>query len=176
MDKRIENYLHLYLGCEGLYLAGYGVHGKKQVKAKFVGITSQRKLILVCYDKYGKEWGYDVVADYHEFVPAFRSLSDIQNSELVEIIKQVSLFHLSECEFEFGEDGERWVNALFGGKVIDSLKLVGDNVEMMNNNGSFSAINPISPVLVWFLKKGFDIFDLIPAGLAIDKTKMNTNG
>lgn len=57
MDKRIENYLHLYLGCEGLYLAGYGVHGKKQVKAKFVGITSQRKLILVCYDKYGKEWG-----------------------------------------------------------------------------------------------------------------------
>ena len=85
MDKRIEDYLHLYLGCEGLYLSSYGVHGKKQVKAKFVGITSQRKLILVCYDKYGKEWGYDVVADYHEFVPAFRPPSDMTAEEAVKL-------------------------------------------------------------------------------------------
>lgn len=138
MDKRIEDYLHLYLGCEGLYLAGYGVHGKKQVKAKFVGFTSQGKLILICYDITGKEWGYDVVADFYEFIPAIRPLSDMTEDEAIECID-----YDPKIFIPFNEISKDWRT-----KVLDADR--------------------------WrkLISKGFDLFGLIDAGLAIDKTKL----
>lgn len=106
---------------------------------------------------------------YENFKPILRPLSDMTEEEKVCVFKIVSLFDLSECEFEFGDN---WVNAVFKGRVIDAIQFIGANIESMNNDGTFSAINKISKVINWCRKNGFDTDGLIDAGLAIDKTKL----
>ena len=177
MDKRIEDYLHLYLGCEGLYLSSYGVHGKKQVKAKFVGITSQRKLILVCYDKYGKEWGYDVVADYHEFVPAFRPPSDMTAEEAVKLCSIYSPEAFGDYRFS------KWVavrgEANFCYNVTNEKSDMSFHVDIKemhikvyeDGNDTYPSLENHT-YFTEYLRMGFDLFGLIPAGLAIDKSQV----
>ena len=113
---------------------------------------------------------------FNKAKPLLRPLDSMTEEEAIDVFKMVSLFDLSECKFEFGENGERWINASFGGRVIDSIKFIGDNIEMMNNDGTFSAVNPIAFVMSYYLSKGFDLFSLIPNGEAIDKTKTTQNG
>jgi hypothetical protein len=98
-----------------------------------------------------------------------RPLSDMTDEERIDVFKKCSLFDLSDCNFELG-DG--WINAVFNGIVIDSIRFIGDNIEMMDNDGGFSSINPISPIIEFYLSKHFDLFGLIEAGLAIDKTTL----
>lgn len=207
MDKRIEDYLHLYLGCEGLYLAGYGVHGKKQVKAKFVGFTSQGKLILICYDITGKEWGYDVVADFYEFIPAIRPLSDMTEEEVIvlfnlgrglyhdnkiDAVKRYATneFYLRKgvAEYIFGYcDGfNNDVRVLSGYTFYIKQYYIKDDlcVTDLGFTSTPSHFNPIkeidgfiscynqTEIFIHLLKQGFDLFGLIDAGLAIDKTKL----
>lgn len=123
---------------------------------------------------FGEDEDYDVKAE--RIKPILRPLSSMTDAEIVGLFKTVSLFDLSECSFNVvNVPNERWANAESNGRVIDSIKIIGDNVEMMNNDGSFSAINPVSTVFHYLLKQGFDMFGLIEANLAVDKTKEVTN-
>lgn len=99
--------------------------------------------------------------------------------EAVSLFKKVSLFYLNEdedCDFNIIDDEDGFcINAEVNGNVIDALKMSinSDIVEVMNNDGSFSPVNPQSQIFYFFLSKHFDLFGLIEAGLAIDKTTLN---
>lgn len=64
---------------------------------------------------------------------------------LIEIFKKVSLFDLSEAQFEtFNDLNGHWtINATNGDRVYDAIKYDGNLFWMMNNNGSFSLLNPM---------------------------------
>lgn len=147
--KDIKDYLHLYLGCEGQYYAGYGRHGKQWVKARLVGFTSQGKLILICYDKKGAEWGYDVVAGHDEFKPSLRRLSSITKEEVADLM---------------GVDGfikrGNWSSPFFQCEYEDLEN------ETHSKHLYLSQMSPEQTVFL--LSKGFDLFNLIDEGLAFD--------
>lgn len=162
MEKKIEDYLHLYLGCT--LKSDTGTVKLMSVIAEIPPCTNWGIAVLNGNQTYSTELG--------NYKPILRPLSDITEEEAIEVFKMCSLFDLSECVFEFGENYETWINAEKDGRVIDAIKFVGDNIEMMNNKDGFSAINPISGVTKYYLSKHFDLFGLIDAGLAIDKTKL----
>lgn len=160
MKKNITPYLPYYIGQEiatedeqynspGLKLIGISDMGC-QVRDEGIGLT------------------FYVSPDTCKL--RLRPLESMTEDEAIDIFKMCSLFDLSECTFEFSENDETWINATLNGRVIDSIQFVGDNVEMTNNDGTFSAINPISPVINYYRKIGIDCDGLIDAGLAIDKT------
>lgn len=154
--NKLEEVIHLYLGCE--------VQVRGDIE-KLIGVESDGAVITFS-GRYGRRiWGAK------EVKLLLRQLSDITAEECVEVFKLCSLFDLSDCEFEFGE-GNQWINASIDGRVIDAIQFVGDNIEMMNNDGAFSAINPISPIFHYYLSKGFDLFSLIETGQAIDKNTL----
>lgn len=74
---------------------------------------------------------------------------DMDNETLLKVFKGVSLFDLSDCEFEYGQDEVSWINANQGGRVIDAIQWDGNIFLMMNNNCSFSPLNP--------MRKGYSI-------------------
>ena len=113
MDKRIEDYLHLYLGCQYRWMNKNGSMGGNSR-------TLSPTAILRFYNK------------EINIIPVLRKLEDITEEEQAE----------------------------------------ADRIHDDDNNRS-----PMGAQLPFYLLlKYFDLFGLIPAGLAIDKTKMNTNG
>lgn len=61
---------------------------------------------------------------------------------LLHVFKQVSLIDLSDCKFEYGDDGnKKFINA--GEPVVDSIMYDGNIFWMMNNDCSFSPLNPM---------------------------------
>jgi hypothetical protein len=105
-----------------------------------------------------------------------RPLSDMTDEEGTHVFKIASLFDLSQCEIQINntEDGT-YMEAVSGGVVIDCINFVGDNIEMGNNDGSWNSINPVSPIISYYLSRHFDLFGLIESGAAIDATKLKDN-
>ena len=70
---------------------------------------------------------------------------EMDEQKLIEIFKRVSLWDLSECKFEYEKEdtGNHWCNAELNGRVIDSIIWDGNIFSMMNNNGTFSPLNPM---------------------------------
>jgi hypothetical protein len=170
MKKKLEDYLHLYIDCKivGTYNDGSGSEGF------LTGVTNGG---TECEIQFLLEDGINVTEEPElnnvtEVKPILRPLSDMTQDEFIELFKLCSLFDLSECSFIGTNDKDGvWCNAEYEGRVIDAIRLVGDYVEMMNNDGTFSGMNPQSKAFKFFISKHFDLFGLIEAGLAIDKTK-----
>jgi hypothetical protein len=132
MNKKIEDYLHLYLGCE--------------VKVLDIdGQTFTDKVESVHDNKSGKgfsiyEFG-DCPFDNHEeyyqrIMPILRPLSDMTEEERI------------ECKAE-------------------------STVRFAAHSMQYEKLEPDQ--FIKLLSKGFDLFNLIPEGLAIDKTSLLTN-
>jgi hypothetical protein len=86
------------------------------------------------------------------------------------------LYDLSNARFEANNDEKgRFVNAIVDTCVTDCAVLIGDNVEMMDNDGTYHAIDPITPVISYYLSKHFDLHNLILQGFAIDATTLTNN-
>lgn len=154
MKYNINDYIHFYWHCEG-ELKRYDSNDLYVSK-----ISTLKQSHLNSSTEYIK--------------PILRSINSITNEEMEELIKMISLFDLSECTFEHGDDGEygnlnKWVHAIHNEKIIDAILFDGNIVECMNNNHTFSPLNPMAPVFAWLIKKEFDIFNLIRTGLAIDR-------
>lgn len=148
--KEIKDYLHLYAGCP--------------VEFDRYGTLCMGTLTASLF----KDFNHGEV----ELKLILRPLRDMTEDEAIEVFKMVSLLDLSECQFEFGENYTTWINANLNGRVIDSINFLGDNIEMMNNDGTYSPLNPIAPVHKYYLSRHFDLFSLIENGLAIDKTTL----
>lgn len=70
----------------------------------------------------------------------------MDKERLIAVFKEVSLFDLSDCEFEYGTEDdvkECWANALANGRVIDSISWDGNIFRMMDNDGTFKPLNPM---------------------------------
>lgn len=140
--KKIETYLHLYLGCKGMVeiLSPDGYTWEKPIKTN-----------LKPYTLYEIQRGV-----YRNFKPILRPLSDMTEEEAKELLTiqywrpgQSPIYerHSDICiDFYFYYDGKKNYTQL----DWDSL-----------NSQSFR----------YLLKQGFDVFNLIGENLAIDKTK-----
>ena len=126
------------------------------------------------------------VKGLYQIKPILRPLSDLtkeidHNGEkfvpLIYIIKKISLFDLSDCIFEYDEDYDEdgiYVNAVYEGRVIDSITFDGNMFRCMNNDGSFDFYNPQHLALDLLSELHFDWkYRLIDQGLAIDINTLN---
>lgn len=113
MDKKIEDYLHLYLGCD-CFIPKYDRN------EKLIQISHESKL---GYFRFSSP-DFD---GWAEFKPLLRQLSDMSEEE----------------EFEWSENGH---------KEADPMMAEAEATR-------------------YLLSKHFDLFGLIEAGLAMDKTQ-----
>lgn len=171
--KELKDYLHLYLGCAVELDIGGGskVYNRKLVA--FGGIEDE----LYCKLRLGpasKGCVHAVLLKDKSVKPILRRLESITDDELITVFKSISLFDLSECQFEcgFGKE-ERWINAIKDGSVVDAIEYNGHLFYTMNNDGTFDPVNPQWEVAALLLKMNFDLFGLIDSGLAIDSTTLN---
>lgn len=149
MDKKITDYLHLYLGCEVEWWNGSGVY------------------VLDPY--YLSEIAEDDL--WEKTKPILRPLSDMTEEEMKELWKIVfnrTFPPSGRIESSYLQDkrNPRWI--LMSGVERLGIQLNGDiwaDSDLHNW--------PMNPHLntLYMLKKHFDLFGLIEAGLAIDKTK-----
>lgn len=141
--KKIEDYLPLYYGCECLWEDNEGNTG---------GRTE--------LDSYTLTGFYDRQLKVR---PILRPLADILNTEAFEVYKLY--FGKEQAEDWSGDTG----SAYYSPKKVrvmaeHALRIFrGEDYE----TGDFMKVVSIVPYL---LKQGFDLFNLIPEGLAVDKT------
>ena len=130
MEKKIEDYLHLYLGSEATVCAG-------DIDIDGIGLLVKidtnygQKTAIVEKGKFCSEVGVEFIK------PILRPLSDITKKEKKEMVdtQEKLVIH--------GYD-----------KPVNLLVDSGETFR-------------------YLLSKGFDLFGLIEAGLAIDKTKLD---
>lgn len=121
--------------------------------------------------------GYYLENPLNEMRLHLRPLDSMTEEEKIELFKKVSLISLDDYDFEFIDDeresGTWGVNALgVCGAVQDAIKWENSVLWAMNNDHTFSPINPQSDVFDWMVKKGFDLWNLIPRQLAIDSNTL----
>jgi hypothetical protein len=141
--KDIRSYLHLYVGCE-CEASQEGVKFTYNIK-----ITPE----LLC--------------DYDWIKPILRPLSDMTEDEAVEFI------HLKHRSILCNIDRTEVTKIIFGeSKNIIHFTYFKKRGCGAEGGGQTYYVNQSDPEQFMFLlSKGFDLFDLIPAGLAIDRTK-----
>lgn len=172
----IKDYLHLYIGQKVL-CSGFEFIGEPLVDVIATIDSVHQECVTFVTDN-----GISV-GDYYFDDPEFniklllRKLSDMTEEDSIELFKRLSNFDLSECVFDIMDDEEEFtINAEHNGRVVDSMSMSvnSDIVSMMNNGGSFDPVNPQSEAFRFFLSKGFDLFGLIDAELAIDSKTLNS--
>ena len=147
MDKRIEDYLHLYLGCDwqweqhsGTYETGiYGTSLFNSFLLREVALKNGIAKPIYSPEAFGDYRFSKWVAVRDEANFCYNVTNE----------KSDMSFHvdIEEMHIKVYEDGN-------------------DAYPGLENHTYFTE----------YLRMEFDVFSLIPAGLAIDKTKMNTNG
>lgn len=164
----LKDYLHLYLGCDVMTPDGigklvglpYSIVGRDRVIVHFGRMVKTKNSIDGGYDKTRNHGAYAIHAARYEPIgsvgitedgfdmpggvkPILRPLSDMTEGELQECGNLV---------YDFSDDQSG----------LD-----------LNNHKLEDFLLTTSEQFHWLLKKGFDLFGLIPAGLAIDKTSIN---
>jgi hypothetical protein len=163
--KDIKDYLHLYLDCEAMY----GGYGDPERLVKIIGASLKDGVQF----QFADNGEVDVDKAHEWFKPILRPLSDMTEKEAKELYK-VSPY----------SKGEWLINSVV---VKENIKGFEPNIVKINWSGQQGAtgygagteylyFNKLEAEQHrWLLNKGFDIFELIPAGLAIDKTKQTLN-
>lgn len=161
--KKIEDYLHLYLGCE--IENNNGVY-----RGTLIGFRQPCEAI-VAIDYFNKQHRKPENKEHgeHFFLakamrPILRPLSDMTDEEKTEIAKMWTWFQdrtvLNEEHFEYIHDSNKKM-------VLEAFTTANeDDGARMSPSAYFQAFP-------YLLKQGFDLFNLIESGLAIDKTKLN---
>lgn len=140
MEKKIENYLHLYLGCE------CEIKGQPNAILGAVGIKSGEQ-VIVRWPK-DDEWSY---ADVTEVKPILRPLSSMTEEEMKEFAS-IQREGITKIKFE---KGKIW-------SFVDH--------EGFYKWHPHSLDTPTPEQFCYLLSKHFDLFGLIDAGLALSTT------
>jgi hypothetical protein len=165
MKKELVNYLHLYLGCEcqpvdrtisGRLLAIRIMDGCENA---FIEYTGQSNLIPF---------------KMHELRPILRLLSDMTEDEMKELLcfkyaPSDYVFRNMLNEFKFYCD-EPKRNTTRGEGV--GYSVFKDGSHYQSGTLSFVRLNPTQ--FHYLLSLHFDLFDLIPSGLAIDASTITS--
>lgn len=160
MNKKIENYIHLYPGCGVTYDDVY--YGKTGI----VGVITPKIIEWALYPMvYGKNLA--------NVKPHLRTVSSMMEEEMKELWKFIfkKPFHVNG-NIRFIEQRTtltepRWV-------LSSGVERLG--IEVSGNVWYDSDLQNYKfnqhEVTLWLLSKHFDLFGLIDSGLAIDKTKL----
>jgi len=139
--KELKDYIHLYIGCN--------VIDEHNFIMKLVGVTASEvedgKTIAICdiIDN-SKTTGPFQELYVEEVKLVLRPLESMTESEMYEYTKMASP----------AREGKNILPVIKAGPLINHF------------------LNKHDPVIIkWLLGKSFDLFGLIPAGLAVDKTK-----
>lgn len=166
MDKDIKDYLHLYKGCECEYLEPS--HMNDRVRGIFLGYMDKHHASI-------ENQNFGVQVD--EIMLILRPLSDMTEMEIIKVLSDIckDIFTysplISNCTFMTEGDNATGVictsehNERYG-LTVDveiGVEFSIDSSQMKVNQFKYT---------VWLLKHGFDLFGLIEAGLAIDKTTL----
>lgn len=159
MSKKIENYLHLYLGCG--VMGDYDGSPRRGYLTGISGVAEEQAQI-----QFFEEDGFNVCEEpeYNQFVEVkliLRPLSDIKEDEAREYAMLYMKIMDKDAPVSISiKDGN--VRILIGAEEYNCAILWP-----LNNYGQ----KPES--LRYLLSKHFDLFGLIESGLAIDSTKLN---
>lgn len=177
MEKNINDYAHLYLGCE------CEIDCWKDAEDDMPGSEKTRKVI---------ELDAQVLEDLEWFkpTPILRPLSDMKNTE-INAIATLILGKETTCGKIDWTDDKTFCCAYW--KKEESLDIRYDFIEMgmhisnignnfridhvwnyIKGNGTGCSHEPLHnshEITLYLLRQSFDIFGLIESGLAIDKTK-----
>jgi len=155
--RSIKYFLHLYLGCECLFIAS----GSEERR------TEQGVLVEMPFK--GTEWGIihseflphevKIYAFVHDIKPILRPLSDMTEEEKI----MLCCLNLT--------------NEWKPGHIIQTNDEDIAAMRVFDHKGNYKSLyipkNKISPSnFLWLLSKHFDLFGLIESGLAIDKTTL----
>lgn len=151
MEKQLKDYLHLYLGCE---LIGIHPDDDTERKGYLTGIHGEYEAEIQFFNEDGvnvsEEPAYNM---FDQIKLSLRPLSSMTMEELIElepIISPEKTFSAQEREDAIEDIKE---------KGIDSIEFGDEDPRV------------VFELFRWFLSKHFDIFELIPAGLAIASGK-----
>lgn len=152
MEKKLSDYLHLYLGVDC-------VHPCDAAPFKFIGINEKGKPVLngdwsggTHPQTAGLSW-----CEWEDFKPLLRSLSSMTEEEKI-ILLALNM-----------------PNGWQPGHLIETNEDDIAAMRIFDMNGNYKSLyipkNKVSPNnFLWLIKNSFDLFDLIPSGLAIDST------
>ncbi len=111
--------------------------------------------------------------------PILNNLSDLNETDALNLFKLISLYDLSDCIFKFikqDENSPHWlIEAYYEGKKVDCLEFDGNIFTVMTNNGEMCVLNPQSPGLNWLRLNFYDLDNLIVSGQAIDAKTYTNN-
>lgn len=141
--KKIEDYLHLYLGCDGFLTNDDGEGGIKGVPCKLT-------YSILSGNYYGPQ----------HFTPALRPLSSMTEEEAIELILAAEGAKAEFVEWHSGSEAKK---ERFGFMWKSDHYRKGQL-----HNTWYEQFEPEGTR--YLLSKGFDLFGLIEAGLAIDAT------
>lgn len=180
IDKKdLKDYLHFYLGCEVLYKGK--VYDLFQIDSTFAHIWKKNRSATVCEPT------------IHNVKPLLRPLSSMTQSEADYFawLCMDSEYHLEvdsritqeeiQTELAKNDDGlmldadvEIYIGVsvrCFEGAVV--IKTDGSIAVYDEDKETYQSVDNIAFKVLYLLKQGFDLFGLIPAGLAIDSTTLN---
>lgn len=143
-EKKIEDYLHLHLGCEIVFeksnyyfVHNFGIHNGD------VNILTAS--LLHCIKFHSEGLIYKI---------RLRPLSDMTEEEAIELA-QIQKYNIPEDE----------------GVREELISIYSDDGELRLGT-HYLPISMYKDGLLWLLKHGFDLFGQIDLGIAIDKTKI----
>lgn len=165
MEKKLEDYLHYYLGVRGKLSVKYH-DGEEEVDAVLNACFVSGSHSFQCFDLDGNKWEYTTILPAIKFRPFLRPLNEMTDDEA----KTICNFHF-ETDWEVKERSnlliyltsgvfKTWIYFNDSGNLFDHEDATGGE----SAYGTFEAVH-------YLLSKHFDIYELIPEGLAIDKTK-----
>jgi hypothetical protein len=157
-SKKLEDYLHLYLGCDVQAdgnlvgkLLGYSARGFKEDDV-MVFYTVQMSDDEDYWTVFNDDRSMDRIK------PILRPLSDMTQEEAIETTKPVVIYG-NVRKYEVYENS-------FGKKVVSWGESMREKYVPQDETCY------VPRQFVFLLSKHFDLFGLIEAGIAIDKTKI----
>lgn len=168
MENILENVLHLYLGCECTWESCDGNSG------------GTKELDGYTLNQFADNYIRNVK-------PLLRPLSSMTQEEMFELINSTAPDDMEDIPEIDEYDLEMFYND--GGNMVDGDVAVGCNfscrcyegqiaithdgtIHYYNDNGDRERAHNLPKAYKYLLSKHFDLFGLIDAGLAIDKTKL----
>lgn len=167
--KELKDYLHLYLGCD-LWIEE---PGETAFKSKFEGIDATGRPIA-------KEYEHQILWKFNEIKPILRPLSDMTDVEIIKVAKIADCLPIGwydnngYWEINRTDHPNIGIEVCCNGKYAIRVTFKKPALYFVDyeKSGVFYLPETIE-IFRYLLSKHFDLFGLIDAGLAIDKTTLS---
>jgi hypothetical protein len=180
-QRPLKDYLHFYVGCECII-------GDLNWKPQDI---APHDLVPYTDPDFGKpircKMDLHTVQQYsHKITPVLRPLSDMKEKEMIELLKilfsdvedKINDDELQDMEMFYWDnacmvDGDIQVGANFSCRCFEGQIAIREcgSIFLFDEGGDQQRLSNTPEAMRYLLSLGFDLFKLIPAELAIDKTQ-----